>query len=217
MQIVKIIPQVKLPRQITGVFDYAINDNIAHKVQVGQLCLVPFRNQEVLGLIYSKPIKLKSSPLAKAPLSVKKIFDFIPRLPGHYLQLIKWLRQYYFNSLTLAVYHFLPRLEPKFIPKPRLHLGEIHNSSLLTNILGKNYLHLKINRASITYLKKVLDLGQIQNKNFLLDPTPLLADSLLKYVVYFKIIQNILKNNQKTQGQAEQILILRPTIVEVNI
>lgn len=201
MTVLKIIPQIKLPRNIEGIFDYIL-DNQTKKINQGQLCIIPFRRQDTLGLCVAVE-EQKNLLKSKKILPIKKILETIPPLPAYYLKTINWLRNEYFTSLSSLVYNALPALPLPFANTSD-QLIKFYNK---LNI-SQNYSLLKIPRKEIAYIKNFLIAVKNSSKKFFfIEAEQLIKNYYLDYILYIKIIEQHCR-----QGQ---ILILCPTIARL--
>jgi primosomal protein N' (replication factor Y) len=105
-KIAQIIPAVRLKRSL-NYFDYSIPDELESQIQIGQIVEIPFRNQNVRGVVLNLPEKTESSYELK-PLN--KIIDSAPLLSNWQLELIKFMSAYYFVSMAMVLKMVMPEI-----------------------------------------------------------------------------------------------------------
>lgn len=79
----------------------ALSYESAHKLTIGQLVIVPLRDQTALGIVVRESTDFRK----KLKLITKALPYFLPK---NQLQLLRWLEQYYPSSLSATVQLFLP-------------------------------------------------------------------------------------------------------------
>lgn len=134
-----IIPQAKLPRNISGMFTYSGEDFYT----AGDVVSIEFRKRAVLGLVVSETKE-------RTPLSaIKPIREKVAAAPSHLLPLVQWMAEYYFASLAFVWDAISPAPVRKKISQPiapiipffgtqnaRFHS---HSSKLPPNILDTSH------------------------------------------------------------------------------
>ncbi len=105
MRYASVIPALKLPRQLTGPFDYAIPEQLADAVGRGSVILVPWRGRKVPGLV----IDVRKTPAIDAK-NVKPIAALacVERAPDDLLETFAWMAEHYVASPATVVKCFLP-------------------------------------------------------------------------------------------------------------
>jgi primosomal protein N' len=83
-----IIPQAKLPRNISGLFTYSGEETYTP----GDLVIVEFRKRKILGLVVEESKEKNLTP------SIKQIQEKIALSPDHILPLVQWMADYYVIS-----------------------------------------------------------------------------------------------------------------------
>lgn len=100
--------RVALAVYLDDVFEYILDDTQFEQAQIGARVQVPFRNQQLIGIIvqkidasipYTEKYKLKT---------ISKLFDEPPLLDQHTLALLKWAAQYYQHPIGEVILSALP-------------------------------------------------------------------------------------------------------------
>ncbi len=100
-------------------FHYHLPDELAGRVQPGQLVAVPFRSEQLLAVV----IRLSQTSPVEATRPVTAILDSTPVLTPAQLELAYWLSAEYLTPLATCVKYFLPpgssrQSEPVLKPDP---------------------------------------------------------------------------------------------------
>ncbi len=94
---------VNLPA-VSGVFDYAIPDELAGQVGPGSLVTAPFGTQTVQGVV----MKLLDSPSVAETKSLESLLDPLPVLSVPQMELAKWISAHYLQPLAAVIGMMLP-------------------------------------------------------------------------------------------------------------
>ena len=105
-KVAQIIPAVRLKRSL-NYFDYSIPNELAEQIKIGQVVEVPFRNQNVKGVIFNL-LEQTASNYELKPIT--KIIDPLPYLSSWQLELIRFMAEYYFVSMAMVLKMVLPEI-----------------------------------------------------------------------------------------------------------
>ena len=105
-----IIPQAKLPRNISGMFTYSAGETYA----AGDVAVVEFRKRKVLGLV------VEESKEKNAISLIKPIQKKIGAAPDHMLSLVQWMAGYYAVSPAFIWDAVSPAPVKSKISKPKI-------------------------------------------------------------------------------------------------
>lgn len=94
---------VNLPA-VSGVFDYAIPDEIAGEIGVGSLVTAPFGKQLVQGVV----LELVERAAVEETKSLESLLDPVPVLTVAQIELAKWMSDHYLQPLAAMVELMLP-------------------------------------------------------------------------------------------------------------
>ncbi|MCZ7547770.1 MAG: primosomal protein N' [Anaerolineales bacterium] len=94
---------VNLPA-VSGMFDYAIPDELAGQVGVGCLVTAPFGNQTVQGVV----MELTDAPSVAETRPLESLLDPVPVLTTPQIELAKWMSAHYLQPLAAVVGMMLP-------------------------------------------------------------------------------------------------------------
>ena len=94
---------VNLPA-VSGMFDYAIPDELAGQVGVGCLVTAPFGNQTVQGVV----MELPDAPSVAETRPLESLLDPVPVLTAPQIELAKWMSERYLQPLAAVVGMMLP-------------------------------------------------------------------------------------------------------------
>jgi len=112
--IANVIPEIKTWSDVE-IFSYAVPEELRDNIKVGSLVEIPLGRKKIRGIVES--IKSNNeSPVYKIKDLINVFNDFV--LPDHYLEIIKWISNYYLCSLGDALSLFLPpqMKRPKTVP-----------------------------------------------------------------------------------------------------
>lgn len=127
-KIAQIIPAVRLKRSL-NYFDYAIPQELADQIKIGQVVEIPFRNQNVRGVVFTLSEKTESTYELKP---ITKIIDPLPYLSAWQLELIKFMSDSYFVSMAMVLKMVMPE-----IPKRKSDKFKENNLTFTNNGLEK--------------------------------------------------------------------------------
>ena len=185
-----IIPQAKLPRNIGGTFTYKSGVELKR----GDLAIIEFRKTDVLGLVINKIDKMT----AQAG-KIKKVKKTVGAAPEFFVDLIKWLSDYYYSSSAFIFDMMTPRPPKRMIKKNKIRL----ESKIFSSSLGTNFKNLKIPKSQIEYVKKILaDQSGLINTFDLALPA--------KFIAYYKLIEREFARNRS-------VILLAPAIADLKI
>ncbi len=94
---------VNLPA-VSGMFDYAIPDELAGQVGLGSLVTAPFGNQTVQGVV----MDLLDSPSVAATKPLESLLDPVVVFSVPQMELAKWMSAHYLQSLASVIGMMLP-------------------------------------------------------------------------------------------------------------
>jgi len=121
--IIEVIPEAKSYKLDS--FSYGVPSDLEKQLKIGSIVLIPFGKKKVRGVVIKvnnaqKKVKDDQEYRIKDIISVDPSFT----LPYHYLNIIKWIAQYYFCTPGEALSLFLPPI----LTRPRKGLGEDHSA-----------------------------------------------------------------------------------------
>lgn len=94
---------VNLPA-VSGLFDYAIPDDLAGQVELGSLVTAPFGTQLVQGVALGLP----DSPSVAETKPIESLLDPLPVLSVPQMELAKWISAHYLQPLASIIGMMLP-------------------------------------------------------------------------------------------------------------
>lgn len=94
---------VNLPA-VSGMFDYAIPDELAGQIGIGCLVTAPFGNQTVQGVV----MELPDAPSVAETRPLESLLDPVPVLTAPQIELAKWMSAHYLQPLAAVVGMMLP-------------------------------------------------------------------------------------------------------------
>ena len=94
---------VNLPA-VSGMFDYAIPDELAGQVGLGSLVTAPFGTQTVQGVV----MELLDSPSVVETKPLESLLDPVPVLSVPQMELAKWMSAHYLQPLAAVIGMMLP-------------------------------------------------------------------------------------------------------------
>jgi primosomal protein N' (replication factor Y) len=94
---------VNLPA-VSGMFDYAIPDELAGQVGLGSLVTAPFGNQTVQGVV----MDLLDAPAVAATKPLESLLDPLAVFSVPQMELAKWISAHYLQSLAAVIGMMLP-------------------------------------------------------------------------------------------------------------
>ncbi len=97
--------QVAVPLPVQDPFTYLLENGFSDTAKVGSRVLVPFKNREIQGYI----VGMDQEPAAGKIKPVKELIDAEPVLDAVFLELAKWMSEYYFCSWGEAIENMLPK------------------------------------------------------------------------------------------------------------
>lgn len=112
---VQIVPEVTTQLE-TESLTYVVPQKLENQIRVGQVCKVPLRNREILGLVLAFS---QSAPKLKKDTKIKEISQIVipsPLLDRQRLKLAQILSSYYQANLSQVIFAMLPPLteNPQF-------------------------------------------------------------------------------------------------------
>ena len=100
----------KLPKSI-DFFDYQVPEKLKKQIKIGQVVNIPFRRQEVKGIV----LNLKSKTTFKNIKKITEIVDKKELITENQLNLAKYTSKYYHVSLSTVI----RQITPPLLKKPR--------------------------------------------------------------------------------------------------
>jgi primosomal protein N' (replication factor Y) (superfamily II helicase) len=188
--IAKIIPAIKLPRNVEQVFSYTIPKEFEKKIKVGMLVEIPFRNKNIIGAV--RKIKKEKAEEIKYKLKdIISVSDEKINLTEQQIQLAEFIADYYYAPLSLAIKIMIPQIAKKEARK----IIE----------LNSNYEIANIDKIEIAKLLK-----EIKKER-----ETLLIHNLqsLRHNLYYKIIKKLIR--QAHHDNNKQALILFPESFDI--
>lgn len=173
----KIIPLRRLPKAM-HLFDYTVPQNLCSKIRPGQLITIPFRSEEIFGLVYN----LEEQP---RPTTLKDIKDIVfaePLVSAKYLNFITIVSSLYGVALATLAKIGLP-------PPQKRKLKSI-NLTALTDLVEET----NSNHPQIYHLYH----NDTEHKNFLLNYVSRRSVIIVPEIRHIDEVFNLLpKNLQK--------------------
>ncbi len=156
----KIIPAIKLPRDIARFFSYEVPGALEDKIKRGMFVEIPFRGKKIIGVVY----EIKKEKIENIKFRIKKINSIFENglgLSEEQIQFAEFISDYYYTPLSIAIKTIIPPitkkearkiidLNPNFsIPKTKkIKTDDIlkNKKTLLAHSLGleKHYLYYKL-------------------------------------------------------------------------
>ena len=109
-----VIPALKLPRQLTGPFDYSIPEGLAPSVGVGSVVIVPWRGRAVTGIVFALRETAAIDPKKTKPVIAVAGAE---RVPAELLSAIDWMANHYMAAPGTVVRCFLPTVPKRSVSK----------------------------------------------------------------------------------------------------
>lgn len=172
MEIVKVIPLIRLPARLSE-FDYMLPDNFEQKVVPGSIARINFRSRMIMGIVTDVV-----SPAIQKKSTLKTIHSLIspqPLISIYQLEFIKWFSSYYCVSETLPALMCtppLPSIKGVEIPIMPHHKRPQKNSHVLfitpdqykkneyyDSVISKNIHHKKQTLIVCAYVKDAFSLS----------------------------------------------------------
>lgn len=110
--VVRVAPLIRLPRGL-DIFDYLAPEEMTLAPAPGQIVRVPFRAQQVLGVVLSE--SNTQLPRGKTLKAIEAILTKSAILSERHLALAQWISQYCATALGIVLKAFLPALSSQFI------------------------------------------------------------------------------------------------------
>ncbi|MFA6423410.1 MAG: hypothetical protein WCW17_03075 [Patescibacteria group bacterium] len=139
----EIIIHAKIP---LGAFTYLVPSELANEVKIGQLVLVNFNGKKCMGLVIS--FKKNVDHFKCKPII--KIIDYNP-LNNIYLDLIKWISEYYFCSLSESFRAIVPEA-----PLRKIDLKQKNNNTTATNNKPQNIFIAGLKTTRFKYYEEII-------------------------------------------------------------
>lgn len=190
MNYYNIIPQAKLPRNINGIFTYKSDAEL----KSGDLAIIEFRKTDVLGLVINKIDQ------AAQDEKIKKVKKIVGAAPEFFVDLIKWLTDYYYSSSAFIFDMMTPR-PPKQLTIKKFQIQK--KSEIISSHLGTNFQNLKARKSQIKHVKKILT-----DQNGLINTFNLALPA--KFIVFYKLVKREIAQNRS-------IILLSPAIVDLKV
>jgi primosomal protein N' (replication factor Y) len=133
--IAEVIPAIKLPGNVAYAFSYEIPAGLRSAIRIGSVVRIPFRRQEVLGVVES------FSPKSEAAYELKKLGGVETALSfsESQLQLARFISDCYLTPLNLLIKMMLPTV-PKKEARTGIRLDEAASLPTLDAQLEKSVL-----------------------------------------------------------------------------
>ena len=169
--IIKVVPKIKLPLGVEGVFDY---EHDGDDILVGQIVEIPFRQRVVEGVVLEiekyRNIEIKGKELK----SITKVLGDEPMVGEREIGVMKWMAEYYFVAISNVV------------TKTQKHKNT-------KTIIKDGDFKLTVMRSRLGEIKGAIDgiVGSDENVLFVWN------DLKEKILVYIKLIEQCLKENKQ--------------------
>lgn len=121
----EILPLRKMPKGL-DYFDYQVPLSLASKIKLGQIVSVPFRKQNLKGLVF----RLKKTTNFKNVKNISALVTDDPLLTSTQIKLAVFTANYYLTSLPTA----LKQIVPPILKRPRTRIKIIGIPNLKTKI-----------------------------------------------------------------------------------
>ncbi len=127
----------KLPKSI-DFFDYQVPEKLKKQIKIGQVVNIPFRRQEVKGIV----LNLKSKTTFKNIKKITEIVDKKELITENQLNLAKYTSKYYHVSLSTVIRQITPPLlkKPRKAKKIKTPFIKISSSKKISDISKKIFL-----------------------------------------------------------------------------
>ena len=180
---------VLLPIKFDRPFTYL--SDVSYKPEIGDYVYVPFRNKQIIGVVWEKQVKVPEN------IKIKKIISKVdfPKLSSANIEFIKKFSQYNISNLGMTLKLFM--FEKGFVSLDKIKQKKIDNEFDIIKI--KNEI---LNTQQKNSVRQILN-----NLNFNTYSTTLLhgVTGSGKTLVYLEIIKEALKKDH-------QVLVLLPEI-----
>ena len=195
--IAKIVPALKLPKNITQVFSYITPNKFEKKIKVGMLVEIFFRNKKIIGVVYDlkKEIIKKDNQQYKLN-KIENLLDNSISLSREQIKLAEYISEYYYTPLSLVVKTIIPNIT-KNKARKKIELNNVMVSLLNYN----NYKYNILRQAQDDIFKK------IKSKNKILFIHNLQSE---RHYLYSEIVRQAHYDKDKSQ-----VLILLPEYFDV--
>ena len=107
--IAKIIPALKLPRDVMQVFSYVVPSKFEKGIKTGMLVEVFFRNKKIVGVVYD----LKKEVIKKTGYklnTIENLLDDSVSLSKEQIKLAEYISEYYYTPLSLVIKTIVPSI-----------------------------------------------------------------------------------------------------------
>ncbi|MEY4744446.1 MAG: hypothetical protein RL272_391, partial [Candidatus Parcubacteria bacterium] len=109
-----VIPALRLPRQLTGPFDYAVPEALSGAVRRGSIVLVPWRGRKIAGLV----VAMSGTPgIDKKDIKPIAGVASAERAPDDLIETFSWMAEHYVASPATVVKCFVPDVPKRAIMK----------------------------------------------------------------------------------------------------
>ncbi len=191
--IVEVIPELKTWTE-SEIFSYSVPENLAEKVKIGSLVNISFGRRLIRGVV--ERLSEKSPTVTYKLKEIASIEDdFV--LPENYIEIAKWISQYYLCSLGDAISLFLPPDMKR--PKP------VQNSKF--KIKNSNAIKLSKDQQAI--------LEQLRSNLVAKNKKPALIHGVTgsgKTEIYIELTKEALKLNKKVIILVPEIMLTPQTV-----
>ncbi len=196
MYIITIVPLLNIPRQHPQTYTYFSNVEISK----GGIVLVPSKKKEITAIVISCKKVVRKIELKKANFSlkpIKKIINPLPLITNPQIELLNWMNEYFFSSLSGLFNFGLP--SEKILEKIDFDKNELPIKKNSKNRKNNSYYLLGDN---FNFLKKEIKKNISQNKQVLF-----VFPNQVKREIYEKELSNFnplilgKKNSQKQKRE----------------
>lgn len=110
--IAKVIPVIKLPRNITQFFSYAVPERFEREIKKGALVEIPFRKRKITGIVFD----ISSEETESLKFKLKEIANISEddlSLSEWQIRLVKFISDYYYTSPGIVIKPMIPATAAK--------------------------------------------------------------------------------------------------------
>lgn len=108
----KVIPAIKLPRDVARFFSYEVPETLEGKIKKGMLVEVPFRGKKVIGIVY----EIEKEEKENIKFKIKKISSLLENslsLSEKQIKFAEFISEYYYTPLSIVIKTIIPPITKK--------------------------------------------------------------------------------------------------------
>ena len=163
--IIQVVPARRMPLSL-NFFDYSVPKKLEQKIQVGQLVSIPFRKQEIFGVVF-KVIKERPDKTIANIKDILKIISLKPALSCPQLNFLIEISQFYHTSLGFLLKSNLMPLQKRKLSKLNDLKSDENQDTKISAAKQPTLVTYQKNEDKINYIVKNLDL---KKQNLILVP-----------------------------------------------